>query len=109
MFFQLIRGQDIKDFADRLNIELIYVPANGTGTYQPLDRKIFGIVKKKLVEREMHSSFQCHGSRQSELYGQAHEMVIKNWNNISCSANISAWDIPGLYIQRDDLYDDEEE
>lgn len=34
--------------ANELNIQLIYMPANGTSLFQPLDRKIFGIVKFKL-------------------------------------------------------------
>lgn len=38
---------DVKQRVRELDIELIYVPVNGTGLYQPLDRKIFGVVKKK--------------------------------------------------------------
>lgn len=34
--------------AAELRIDLIFVPANGTGYYQPLDRRIFGILKSKL-------------------------------------------------------------
>lgn len=34
--------------ADELNIQLIFVLANGTSIYQPLDKRIFGIVKSKL-------------------------------------------------------------
>lgn len=34
--------------ADRLNIQLIFVPANDTGIYQHIYRKVFDIVKSKL-------------------------------------------------------------
>lgn len=34
--------------ANELQIELIFVPANGIGLYNPLDRKIFCILKAKL-------------------------------------------------------------
>ncbi|KAK8863852.1 hypothetical protein M9Y10_011543 [Tritrichomonas musculus] len=37
-----------KEVAQELRIELIYVPKNATGVYQPLDRRIFGIIKAKL-------------------------------------------------------------
>ena len=33
------------EVAEALDIELITVPANGTGQYQPLDYRIFGILK----------------------------------------------------------------
>ena len=41
--FIVHQKQNIKEFARQLNIELIYVPANATGMYQPLNRRIFGI------------------------------------------------------------------
>ena len=37
-----------KKKANNLRIELIFVPANGTRIYQPLDRRIFGIIMSKL-------------------------------------------------------------
>lgn len=42
------RTQKVTETAGRLKIELIYVPANGTGIFQPLDNKIYGILKSKL-------------------------------------------------------------
>ena len=38
----------VKKFAKEHFIELIYVPANGTSHFQPLDRRIYGILKSKL-------------------------------------------------------------
>ena len=48
-------SEDVERHAAQLEIELIFVPANGTGTYQPLDRIIFGIVKKKLAKKELQN------------------------------------------------------
>ena len=42
------RTLNVKEAARALDITLIYVPANGTGIYQPLDRRLFGIIKSKL-------------------------------------------------------------
>ena len=50
--FSSHREQTVKDYARNLGIELIFVPASGTGIYQPLDRVIFGIFKKLLNQKE---------------------------------------------------------
>lgn len=42
------RTPNVKEVAKTLDITLIYVPANGKGLYQPLDRRLFGIIKSKL-------------------------------------------------------------
>ena len=101
-------ADSIKEEASNLNIECIYVPANGTGTYQPLDRKIFGIVKKQLAKAELHSS-KTDTAQTKELYGIVHEEVIKIWNNISTSALNSAWDIPDLKLDSVNLSNEMEE
>lgn len=38
----------VSKFAKDHFIELIFVPANAKSEYQPLDRRIFGILKSKL-------------------------------------------------------------
>lgn len=43
------RTEAVKNRARELNIELVYVPANGTSLYQPLDLRIMGILKKKSI------------------------------------------------------------
>ena len=44
--FEAHRDDSVKELAEDLGIQLIYVPACGTGEFQPLDRRLFGIVKK---------------------------------------------------------------
>ena len=46
------REQSVKLEAVKLKIKLIYVPACGTGAFQPLDRKIFGPLKKMLQKND---------------------------------------------------------
>lgn len=38
----------VKKEVQKLRIKLIFVPAYGRGIYQPLDRRLFGIIKKRL-------------------------------------------------------------
>lgn len=79
--------------ANELNIQLIFVPANGTSIFQPLDRKIFGIVKSKL--RKFARSDIYSGSERFEIITQH---LLKAWNEIpNCKDALkSAWDIPDL-------------
>lgn len=44
--FKAHRDDNVKELAEYLSIQLIYVPACGTGEFQPLDRRLIGIVKK---------------------------------------------------------------
>lgn len=39
----------VKAEAKKLGIKLIFVPACATGLFQPLDRRLYGIIKKKLI------------------------------------------------------------
>ena len=87
--------QDVKNLAAKLNIELVYVPANGTGTYQPLDRTIFGIVKQKLSSQE-YSLIDVGNIKRAEMFGVMHQRMIKAWQAISQSAIKVAWNIPDL-------------
>ena len=43
-----IKYKKVNNYAKKLKITLIFVPANGTGKYQPLDLLIFGIIKQKI-------------------------------------------------------------
>ena len=49
--FRAHKDKRVLKLTEELKIELIFVTSCGTGLYQPLDRKIFGIVKSKLRSR----------------------------------------------------------
>ena len=83
--------------AMKLKIQLIFVPACGTGRFQPLDRVIFGILKSKLREKNVLSGDQK--TRHSEIHARVDEI----WEEISDRALEAAWDIPNL---KDYLYQD---
>lgn len=81
----------VREYARRLFIELIYVPANGTSDFQPLDRRIFGIVKSKL--RSLAGSKIYEGSERYEMIAKD---LIKAWGEISRENLEKAWEIPNL-------------
>ena len=108
-----ITGSILK-LASELNITVIQVPSNGTGTYQPLDRRIFGIVKAKLrkeLERRNNNNLE-------KRWSVALKCLLDAWSSITDNALASAWSIPGLqegnpFVPRDDeefqLQDEAEE
>lgn len=77
-----------------LRIELIFVPANGTGFYQPLDRLIFGILKSKL--RRFTGTEALSGKKRFEII-TSH--LLKAWEMIKGNekALTSTWNIPRLF------------
>jgi len=85
------RKEEVKEYAKSLKIQLIYVPACGTGEYQPLDRLIFGVVKKKLNRLELDDD-----KDNLELYSKRHADVISVMNQINPGLIQKAWDMPGL-------------
>ena len=85
--------QKVKEYASTKNINIIQVPSNGTGAYQPLDRKIFGIVKAKLRKdiKEKNCLIMKDRWKLSLFY------LLRAWNEINLHHLNSAWDIPGLF------------
>ena len=45
------RDQGVKEKAHKKNVNLSFIPAGQTGEWQPLDRRIFGAVKRQAEER----------------------------------------------------------
>lgn len=73
------------------NIQLIFVPANGTGKYQPLDRKIFGILKAKL--KALTESQILSGKERFDII---FNNLVKAWSEITITYLMRALDISGL-------------
>lgn len=103
--FSAHRDQSVKDKANELNIELIFVPANGTSVYQPLDRKVFGVLKSKLMRcweiarRRKRNSIVWN----KKMAADKAEKILRNMNGTNLLKN--AWkNIPELEL---DIYDEE--
>ncbi len=84
--------KSVRQLAEKLQIRLIFVPACGTGKYQPLDRRLFGIVKKQLAARELISPTPVDSTRWEYITKE----TIEIWEKISDEAINSAFDIPDL-------------
>lgn len=102
--FRAHKKQAVLEEAAKLNIKLIFVPSCGTGVYQPLDRKIFGIVKAKLRKES------CNVKSDENRFRKIHSLMCTIWEEISDKAINSAWDIPdlGKFLILDQDSDDED-
>ena len=65
-------------FAKDHFIELIFVPANGKSEYQPLDRRIFGILKSKLDSLSVSWIFTGY-----ERFEMIAKDLVNIWTEIS--------------------------
>lgn len=82
----------VRKAAKKLQINLIFVPACGTGLYQPLDRRLFGLVKNYLTSHNLNKNLKKSDERWPNI---VREMKLA-WNNLSENAIRSSWDIPRL-------------
>ena len=95
----------VLQIAESLNIELIFIPPCGTGEFQPLDRFIFGFLKKKLRSE----SLEYDKDNYSERFRIIHSKVLSIWTEMTPELITKAWDIPDLnhyvYVNPDDEND----
>jgi len=94
--FRAHTNEEVKNYAKGKKIEIILVPACGTGIYQPLDRKIFGILKAKLRADESQKKLLQEEVEYKNRYKIIEEAMNAAWEEISEEAQISAWRMPGL-------------
>ena len=93
---------DIRREADELNIVFHIIPAGLTDFYQPLDRKIFGILKAKARKffRMRHNGDQELKATKKE----ACEDIVAAWEGLGSYYVGSAWKI---YVEDIDMIPDE--
>jgi hypothetical protein len=85
------RTPAVKELADELNIELIYIPPGATDLLQPLDRKVFGALKS-----EARRLFRLLAAKNPELKlckKNTTQTMCDAWNALSAATIASAWEI----------------
>ena len=89
------KNKVVAEKAAELDIGLRYIPSGQTGEWQPLDRKIFGAIKKQAHSRlnKMMSSRDLEGIDIID----AVKILCEVWAELSKETVLAAWDI---YDQR---------
>ena len=97
------RTDKVKEKAAELGIELIFIPPGSTDELQPLDRKVFGVLKAyaKQLWREHYHKYEGGKIDRWEIADQ----IIIAWNRISINTLDSAWCI----FEFEDFADEEDE
>ena len=81
--------QRVKDFAQSLHVEIIYVPAGQTGTEQSLDRLVFGGMKKT-ADRLWNQKFMA-GEKSLYTKETACIIMLESWKLIKEPTIKKAW------------------
>jgi transposase-like protein len=85
------RTQNIKDTAARLGINLHFIPPGMTDQFQPLDRKVFGVLKasaKSLFFRRVNKNPDVKRTKSDAV-----QDLISAWTNLADTTIEKAWDI----------------
>ena len=80
----------VKLKAQQLNIRLVYIPTSATDQFQPLDARIFGVVKSIAS-----SKFDDHAFDKRDAYSksEAADLFIECWRQVSSQTVIDAWNM----------------
>ena len=83
-------SSSVQQLAESLHIQLIKVPPNGTGKYQPLDRYICGALKAKL------KAITVEPANPYERFKVIGQNLVSSWRAITQECITKAWEIEGL-------------
>jgi hypothetical protein len=83
------RDAKVKQSAFDKGIQLLYVPAGQTGTYQPLDRRVFGELKRKIDERFDHEHMIDPNVEESTR--KSVRYMLDSWASIAADHVRKAW------------------
>ena len=94
------RNAEIQKWAAEQHINLVFVPAGQTSTWQPLDRKIFGALKSK-AQKKLNTMCVVQELETLKMT-DAVWILLQSWSEISRSLVKKAWSllIPQGIVER---------
>ena len=84
------RDQELRDWATANDIGLTFVPAGQTDEWQPLDRKLFGSLKKRAQKRLEDMMADCEFVSMDIV--DAIVILLESWELITPEEVERAWD-----------------
>jgi hypothetical protein len=85
------RAAVTREAAARLQIELVFIPPGCTDRLQPLDRRIFGVLKAHA--REIWRAYYHKTQGAKTTRSMMAENLLVSWERITPDIVVSAWDI----------------
>ena len=83
------RKEDVRDYARDHSIHLSFIPAGQTSYWQPLDRRLFGILKKKAMHELEKTTY---GSKLTEISMiDAVWALVRAWESLPEETVRTAW------------------
>lgn len=89
--FSVHKSAAVQEFATGLNIHLMFIPAGMTDKLQPLDVRIFGVMKsiaRSYLVREMQEL-----ADQKIGMPKAIQILVRSWEQLSSETITSAWSV----------------
>lgn len=83
-------SDSIQEYAQSLDIELVYIPTSATDKYQPLDRLVFGCLKSSAASKFNDKLFH---EQKSYSKCEAADLFVELWSNLRKTTVLSAWDL----------------
>ena len=84
------RAEEVQQFAGGLGIRIAFIPAGQTGTWQPLERRIFGSLKQRSIG--MLSQQVGEMSPMDYDLCDAIKVLVRCWNDIKADEIRAAWE-----------------
>lgn len=84
------RDEQVKAWAEKEEIGLLYIPAGQTNEWQPLDRRVFGSLKSKAMK--MLNEKMIESSLENCDMCDAVEILLKSWATIDEDEVKNAWE-----------------
>lgn len=83
------RSESVKEYAPTKKVYLSFIPAGQTGTWQPLDRRLFGIIKKQ-AKMKFEELAMRKDLRDIDMI-DALVIFVNIWNNLDEAQIRSSW------------------
>jgi hypothetical protein len=96
---------ETKNETEELGIKIIWVPKDGTGRYQPLDRRTFDAIKSNGKAKWLRYFNNHYDVRCTQEIGA--ELMLESWHKFSESAVLAGWDYGKLAEDDDDNESDD--
>ena len=92
----------VKQKAKELDIRLVYIPTSATDKFQPLDRRVFGVLKSKASKEFDNFVFDAH---RGFTKPEAADLFVRTWREIGENIVKKAWNLEEMLDDDDDPED----